>query len=52
MSSHEKIDRVNELRELINQNNYQYYVQDDTVIPDAEYDRLMQELLSLEKRSS
>ena len=49
MSSHEKIDRVNELRELINQNNYQYYVKDDPAVPDAEYDRLMQELLSLEK---
>jgi len=49
MSSHEKIDRVNELRELINQNNYQYYVKNEPVIPDAEYDRLMQELLSLEK---
>jgi len=49
MSSHEKIDRINELREIINQYNYQYYVQDDPAVPDAEYDRLMQELLSLEK---
>ena len=49
MSSHEKIDRVNELREIINQYNYQYYVKNEPVIPDAEYDRLMQELLSLEK---
>ena len=48
MSSKEKINRVNELRELINQNNYHYYVQDEPVIPDAEYDRLMQELTALE----
>jgi len=48
MSSQEKINRVNELRELINQNNYHYYVQDEPVIPDAEYDRLMQELTALE----
>jgi DNA ligase (NAD+) len=48
MSSQEKINRVNELRELINQNNYHYYVQDEPVIPDAEYDRLMQELTAIE----
>jgi DNA ligase (NAD+) len=48
MSAQEKINRINELRELINQNNYHYYVQDEPVIPDAEYDRLMQELTALE----
>jgi len=48
MSSQEIITRVNELRELINQNNYQYYVKDEPVIPDAEYDRLMQELMAIE----
>ena len=48
MSSQEIINRVNELRELINQNNYQYYVKDEPVIPDAEYDRLMQELIAIE----
>ena len=41
MTNQEQINRVNELRELINQNNYHYYVQDEPVIPDAEYDRLM-----------
>ncbi len=48
MSSHKKISRVDELRELINQNNYHYYVEDEPVIPDAEYDRLMQELMTIE----
>ena len=48
MCSQEKINRINELRELINQNNYHYYVQDEPVIPDAEYDRLMQELIAIE----
>ena len=48
MSSQKIINRVNELRELINQNNFHYYVQDEPVIPDAEYDRLMQELTAIE----
>ena len=49
MSSQSKVTRIEELRELINNHNYQYYVEDNPVVPDAEYDRLMQELLSLEK---
>ena len=49
MTSQEIINRINELRELINQNNYHYYVLDEPTVPDAEYDRLMHELLSLEK---
>jgi len=48
MSSQEIINRVKELRKLINQNNYNYYVQNEPVIPDAEYDRYMQELLAIE----
>jgi DNA ligase (NAD+) len=48
MSSQKIINRVNELRELINQNNFHYYVQDEPVIPDVEYDRLMQELTAIE----
>jgi DNA ligase (NAD+) len=51
MSAQEKINRVNKLRELINQYNYQYYVEDESVIPDAEYDRLMQELTAIENES-
>ncbi len=48
MSSQEIITRVNKLRELINQNNYQYYVKDEPGIPDVEYDRLLQELIAIE----
>jgi DNA ligase (NAD+) len=44
----EKIRRVAELRESIDLHNYRYYVLDDPVIPDAEYDRLLRELGELE----
>jgi len=44
----EVLARVKELREQIHYHNYRYYVLDDPVISDAEFDRLMQELLKLE----
>ena len=44
----EVIQRVEELRSLIEEHNYHYYVLDDPSIPDAEYDRLFRELQSLE----
>jgi len=40
--------RAAELREQIAQHDYRYYVLDEPQIPDAEYDRLMQELRALE----
>jgi DNA ligase (NAD+) len=40
--------RVSQLRERLNHHNYRYYVLDDPEIPDAEYDRLLHELQSLE----
>jgi DNA ligase (NAD+) len=40
--------RARELADEINEHNYRYYVQDAPSIPDAEYDRLMRELQSLE----
>ncbi|MDQ0201623.1 NAD-dependent DNA ligase LigA [Neobacillus ginsengisoli] len=40
--------KINELRSLLNQYGYEYYVLDKPSVPDAEYDRLMQELLELE----
>ena len=42
--------RVDALRAQINYHNYRYYVLDDPEIPDAEYDRLMRELESLETK--
>jgi len=41
--------RLAELRELINQHNYRYFVLDQPSIPDAEYDRLYRELVALEQ---
>jgi DNA ligase (NAD+) len=42
--------RVEALREVINTHSYQYYVLDDPVIPDAEYDKLFHELVEIEKQ--
>ncbi len=42
--------RVEALRQQIEYHNYRYYVLDDPEIPDAEYDRLMRELQTLEKQ--
>ena len=42
--------RVEELSKLLEQYNYEYYVLDNPSVNDAEYDRLMQELISLEKQ--
>jgi DNA ligase (NAD+) len=41
-------ERIEKLREQINRHNYQYYVLDDPLIPDSEYDRLLRELQALE----
>ena len=42
------LERVHELRNQIDQHNYHYYVLDDPLIPDSEYDRLLRELQELE----
>lgn len=41
---------INNLRKKIDDHNYQYYVLDNPIISDYEYDSLMHELQSLEKR--
>lgn len=46
----EVVARVQELREQLNYHNYRYYVLDDPVISDAEFDRLLRELVALEQR--
>ncbi|MDD1514940.1 NAD-dependent DNA ligase LigA [Priestia megaterium] len=41
--------RVQELRDLLNQYGYEYYVLDQPSVPDAEYDKLMNELIGIEE---
>lgn len=50
MNAEQAQKRIAQLREEINYHNYRYYVLDDPVISDAEYDQLMRELESLEKQ--
>ncbi len=42
------IEQLNELKSTINYHGYRYYVEDSPEVPDAEYDRLMQQLLAIE----
>ncbi|MBS4198062.1 NAD-dependent DNA ligase LigA [Bacillus sp. FJAT-49732] len=41
--------QLKELYNLLNQYNYEYHVLDNPSVPDAEYDRLMRELIKLEE---
>jgi DNA ligase (NAD+) len=41
-------ERIQELRDALNEANYRYYVLDQPTISDAEYDRLLAELTELE----
>ena len=41
-------DQINQLRAVLREHNYRYYVLDTPTVPDAEYDRLMRELRELE----
>lgn len=43
-------EKINAIREKLNHHNYLYYVQSRPEITDAEYDRLMFELIELEKK--
>jgi len=45
------IDRYNELIEIINKLNYEYYTLDKPSVSDQEYDRYMQELLKIEENN-
>lgn len=42
-------DRAKEITALLEKYNYEYYVLDNPSVSDAEYDRLMQELIAIEK---
>jgi len=48
MSPKDILQELDVLREQLNTWNYQYYVLDQPSVPDAEYDRAMQRLLTLE----
>lgn len=41
---------VRELHQKLNQYNYEYHVLDKPSVPDAEYDRLMQQLIQIEEQ--
>ena len=43
--------RINELRFIIEDHNYRYYVLNDPIISDGEYDKLFRELETLEKEN-
>ncbi|WP_371018566.1 NAD-dependent DNA ligase LigA [Pseudalkalibacillus sp. JSM 102089] len=47
----EKQKRIEELRQLLNQYNYEYHVLDQPTVPDAKYDRMMNELINLEEEN-
>lgn len=42
-------NRVDEITKLLEQYNYEYYVLDNPSVPDSEYDKLMNELIAIEK---
>ncbi|MFH1334697.1 MAG: NAD-dependent DNA ligase LigA [Pseudomonadota bacterium] len=49
MSVDSKIkERVEELKKIIQEHNYNYYILDNPTIPDSEYDRLFRELQTVE----
>lgn len=50
MDEQQAAKRLAELRREISYHDHRYYVLDDPVISDAEYDRLFRELLDLEQR--
>ncbi|HEX7066193.1 MAG TPA: NAD-dependent DNA ligase LigA [Bacillales bacterium] len=49
MERSEAESRIEELRDLLDQYNYEYHVMDNPSVPDAEYDRLLHELIALEE---
>ena len=50
MGQHDVAARIDELRREINEHDLRYYVQANPTISDLQYDKLMQELKSLEQR--
>jgi DNA ligase (NAD+) len=50
MDLHSAEKRILEISSQLNHYGYEYYVLDKPTVPDAEYDKLMQELLALEEK--
>lgn len=50
--SADQVVRAQWLRDELERHNYAYYVLDEPTVPDAEYDRLFQELVALETQYS
>jgi len=48
MNKHDAATLIQDLRQKILDYDYQYYVQDNPVLPDSEYDRLFRQLQALE----
>ncbi|MDC5841841.1 NAD-dependent DNA ligase LigA [Vibrio europaeus] len=44
-------EKLNQLRQTLHYHGVKYYVEDNPEIPDAEYDRLMRELMELESQN-
>ena len=42
--------RIQEIIDILNKANYEYYVLDNPTLTDQEYDRYMQELIKLEEK--
>ena len=51
MEKTNSIQEIEELRKIIREHDYAYYVLDTPKVEDAEYDRLMQRLIRLEKEN-
>ena len=47
----DKIKRIKELITQLNKYNYYYYVLDNPIIADREYDAIYDELVALEKKT-
>ena len=51
MKNDHSVERMRQLVDLLNQHSYHYYVLDDPLISDGEYDRLYDELVKLEQET-
>ena len=50
MNPNEAKDKIQQLSKDLEQHNYNYYVLDNPTISDYEFDKLLEELMALEKQ--